>query len=455
MNPCDALNAFLNRDLTPTERAAFTEHAGNCPTCRPEVEANRQIEGAISRWAQARGVVQPTRTAVAQLVMATSRRTSSSRAWGLSGWTPAIAVGALAVVTVALGYYAAVLTNVSAPQGQSLVVFEQAGARHVQPAHVPGTVLQTSGTLRARLGSDDIELREPSRLEIVRADDRATELRLDAGLVHLAVTPTLPRSFTVACGRCLVHVTGTHFTVRRGTTDCELVRVRKGRVHVTLADRGEIDVHGGEQLVIDAEGRPHLSGIDERTAIATPPEEPVAAPPRAPTTRASGAPSRLESKHDALDLDSLRTWVTTGRYDDAERALRPHVAAFPQDVEAWSLLGDCLRKQGRFDQAVDAYRTVIAQGEPASSNRARLLAAAILQERLVDHRAAAKLLEELLRSITAQALVPSVKLRLARSYHALGDLAGARRLLQEVLDEAPGASEAHEARQLRESWVAR
>jgi len=463
MSSCIDLDAFLNHDLTAQRLTAFMQHADSCQACRRALETNSRIEGMIADWTQARGVAAPSPTAVARLVCkATTLRAPERRGWPRGSLTLGLGLGAVAVIIAVLSPGAKTFMKAAPLAGQSLIVFEPAGARRIEPAQVVGTVLETTGTLRARLGSDDLELAESARLEIVRADERATELRLDAGLLRLAVMPALPRSFTIDCGRCLVRVTGTRFAVRRGPLDCELVRVDEGRVQVALADRGEIEVHGGESLVIGAEGRPRLMGNEERSPAATAAEREGlvhrdgsadAAPARAPTKRAGAAAVQRAPQPAAFDLEQLRTWVTTGRYDDAERALRTHLAAFAHDVEAWSLLGDCQRKAGRFAPAVDAYRAVIAQGEPGSSNRARLLAAAVLQDRLADYRGAARLLEELLRTTATPALVPAAKLRLAHCYRALGEPARARKLLQEILDEAADAPEADEARRQLETWV--
>jgi arylsulfatase A-like enzyme/Tfp pilus assembly protein PilF len=65
-----------------------------------------------------------------------------------------------------------------------------------------------------------------------------------------------------------------------------------------------------------------------------------------------------------VDLDAARQYQDEGDYAGAEAACRRAVAANPQMLDAWELLGSALEQQGKFEESLDAYRRAIDIGGP-------------------------------------------------------------------------------------------
>jgi hypothetical protein len=181
------------------------------------------------------------------------------------------------------------------------------------------------------------------------------------------------REFVVEAGPYRVRVTGTRFSVAIPPAGGIGVKVESGEVEVSS---------GGAKLGTLAAGeRLDLPG-DEPRAAAGP------APGEAATTGAEppGAVARGGEKSagfpaaQAPTVDTLRAWIIGGQYADAEGELRARLSRLPSDVEARSLLADCLRKQGRWDEAAGVYLEVSGSGDPILSERARLMRRDILAD---------------------------------------------------------------------------
>lgn len=150
------------------------------------------------------------------------------------------------------------------------------------------------------------------------------------------------------------------------------------------------------------------------------------------------------------ELEALRGLVIEGRLGEAEPRLRQLSQHSDRDSNAGSLLADCLRKQGRYREAVETYRRVIALGPSPDADRARFLAAALLQDRLQDPQGAIALLEAFDKS---QVVSPEAQLRLARALVAVGQVARARAILEALLRQHPASTIAAEARRLLSGTV--
>ncbi|MCP4674252.1 MAG: tetratricopeptide repeat protein, partial [Deltaproteobacteria bacterium] len=120
----------------------------------------------------------------------------------------------------------------------------------------------------------------------------------------------------------------------------------------------------------------------------------------------------------------------------------------PRDHRAWSLLAHCLRKKGKWREAAAAYREVIAIAPEAQANRARFKAGVVLQDKLGRHREAIVTFDEYLEMAGAKSLEVEAKIRLARSYSAIGDKGRARKILEDVVSHHGGAAGAAKAKQM-------
>jgi tetratricopeptide (TPR) repeat protein len=65
-----------------------------------------------------------------------------------------------------------------------------------------------------------------------------------------------------------------------------------------------------------------------------------------------------------VDLDAARRFQDEEDYENAEAACRRAVAANPQMVDAWELLGSALEQQGELEESLEAYRTAMGIGGP-------------------------------------------------------------------------------------------
>jgi tetratricopeptide (TPR) repeat protein len=143
--------------------------------------------------------------------------------------------------------------------------------------------------------------------------------------------------------------------------------------------------------------------------------------------------------------------VAAGRHAEAERVLGERLAAAPGDGEAWMLLADCRRNQGRWQEAVDAYRRAAAVERDAwKPNRARFLAGSLLQDRLGRQAEAGALFEEYLAHAGGGSLRAEAMLRLAVCLRKTGDRERSRALLQEIVRDHPGTPSASRAAELIE-----
>lgn len=224
---------------------------------------------------------------------------------------------------------------------------------------------------------------------------------------------------------------------------------------------------------------PIARGLEPASSVATPAEAPQQIPMGERATDLSVVPKSATAGHDAgvrqsqfngraaaseakatlheaskareltasraKELEALRALVIEGRLTEAEPHLRQFTQHSDRDPKVWSLLADCLRKQGRYREAVETYRSVIALGPSPDANRARFLAAALLQDRLQDPHAAITLLETFDKDQVAS---PEARLRLGRALIAVGKAQRARVLLEELLRQHPASTIEAEARRL-------
>jgi len=469
MSPCRDIEAYLDRSLDPAGRDAVDEHLGHCQACRERVRSWRDIEVDIMLWAEARSDFQPNSMDARRLVSRARAQTREHRGVGRRwGWAAGFAAAAAVVIAIVV-IPRVREPGVVAPASQALAmrVIDNGGSDISPAGVVVGATLTAAKNKRLllELGDDRVGVSRSSRVEVVAAVAEHVRLRLHSGSVALDVMPRKGgEKVEVEAGNFLVAVVGTRFMVSMRLNGSIEVDVAEGRVRVSGLSSGIQEVTEAQKLRVTKAGKAGLSPMPvvgrrslERLLRSPEPVEPVATwdwdgagvepfqvGPRERSKRRKG------SKHVRTDELALwRQWVLDGKYDAAERVLSERVAAAASDGDAWSLLADCRRKAGRFGPAVKAYRRAAGVAEAAVANRARFMAASLLQDELGEHSAAVAMLKAYLAE--GQALRPleaAAQVRLARSLRRLGRLDAARELLGAVLEQHPGTPAAADAKRL-------
>lgn len=477
MSPCRDIEAYLDRSLEPAGRESFDEHLGHCQACRERVRNWRDIEVDIMLWAEARTDYQPDAMQARRLVSRARAHTREQqqravrRPWVWATGFAAAAAAIIAVVVVPrLGDQDAGL-----PPSEALAmrVIDNGGS-DISPADTVAGATLTAATnkrLLVELGDDRVAVSRASRVDVVAAVADHVRLRLRAGSVALDVMPRKSgEKVEVEVGDYLVSVVGTRFMVSVRPSGGIEVDVAEGRVRVSGLSTGIQEVTEAQKLRVNKTGKAALTIMPtvgrrslERLLRSPEPVEPVASWDNwdgagvepfevGPRERERAAKRRKATRPRTSRADELtlwRQWVLDGKYDAAERALSERVKSASDDGNAWSLLADCRRKAGRYGPAVKAYRQASVVAEPAVANRARFMAASILQDELSDHGPAVALLRAYLAE--GQALRPleaAAQVRLARSLGKVGKHDAARELLEAVVEQHPGTPAAADARRL-------
>ena len=142
-------------------------------------------------------------------------------------------------------------------------------------------------------------------------------------------------------------------------------------------------------------------------------------------------PSRVHT------IAPLRRLVLSGDEAGARAGIRKRLRMAGDEADAWVLLAQLETRSGHIDEAVSAWREVIAL-DGASAQQARYEAALLL----LDQQPTQAI--PLLRSFLEQAdpLAAEARLRLGRALLAVGDQQEARVTLRAVVDGHPGTSAA-------------
>ncbi len=313
-----------------------------------------------------------------------------------------------------------------------------------------------------QINDDAVGIEQDSRVRIERARPEQTRLRLDQGRIACQVTRrALDERFEVQAGPFLVRVTGTQFSVSRQGTAQLTVAVWEGEVQVARGAE-QWAVEKGTRLVLGETKEPLVEPLStqaqgELERLLKPNADETQSPALGlDAQRDDDEQGKVDAVRPARrpteDLATLRAWVLDGRYEKARRSLRRHLRAHPEDAKAWSLLSDCARKMRRWDEAVAAYREIIAIEVGAKKRRAQYRAGTIYQDQLADPAAAAKLFEQYLASdATASVIKAEAMVRLARAYLDMGRRAKAKTLLETVHRVHKGTAAAAEAKKKLES----
>ncbi|HEY2931578.1 MAG TPA: FecR domain-containing protein [Acidobacteriota bacterium] len=238
--------AYLSGQLASSRRLLFEDHIAVCVHCRKQLAAARALTGP---------------GAMDEIARRKQQRISqqNNRRAGLSGRRiPKWAIAAVIVLGVGLTQLST-LRNIIWPREV-----------HAMVRTVDGTLFQIAGqtTRSVRVGDNiakretirtakdsgaliqiqdgsQIEMRERSELSLDSASD-GTTIRLHRGSVIVHAAPQRTGHLYLSSGDCMVSVTGTLFSVNRGTKGSR-VSVIEGEVQVSQGSKRTL-LHPGDQL---------------------------------------------------------------------------------------------------------------------------------------------------------------------------------------------------------------
>jgi ferric-dicitrate binding protein FerR (iron transport regulator) len=438
---CGQTQALLDGQLSGAERASAEEHARTCPECRPLIDAWRRFSDGY--LAQLPPVAAPSLEETRRMMRKArglEHPARSVRPWWL------LAAGAAAAAVIAL-----VIVRQSRVPESLPALAELADGRVVPLA---GDTLEGAADRGAllRVGEDRVGVAPRSRVRLLRHDRERVRLRLESGSVAAAVKHRAPgQSFSVESGGFVVTVVGTRFRVTHWDDGVQ-VQVEEGHVQVTGAGGERFDVLAGHTLGV-RNGQPEessYSGGDFTELGGTAP--PPAASAEADTgvseeTEAAARPRAITG----AELERWRRAALAGRCPDVAGDIRRAVRENPRQAEAWRVLADCSRLTGDNRGAVAGYKRVIALSGPDEADRARLLLAGVLHDRLDSDAEAERVLRVYLATRKPPALEAGARVTLARVLISLHRPAEARSELQRVTRRLPASPQALEALELLKS----
>jgi ferric-dicitrate binding protein FerR (iron transport regulator) len=440
---CQQTPALLDGRLSGGERAAAEQHARSCESCRPQLEAWRRFSDGY--LAQVPPLGKPSAEETRRMMRkarASAAPARSARPW----WMVAAAAGAAVVIAVAV----AVLNR--APQ----TVPAMAELADGQVVPLVGDTVEGAADRGAllRVGDDRVGVAAHSRVRLLRHDRERVRLRLEAGSVAASVKHRAPgQSFSVESGGFEVTVVGTRFRVER-LSDGVRVDVEEGHVQVMGPGGAHFDVLAGHTLGI-------RGGQSKETSYAGGDfselgEAPAAGAPAASAEVEAAVPEDVgpAAKPRSLSASELERWrreALAGHCSAVTTEIRRAVRENPPQAEAWRVLADCSRLTGDSRGAVSGYKRVISLASPEEADRARLLLAGVLHERLGNDSEAERVLRVYLATPKAPTLEAGARMTLARVLISLHRPAEAKRELQRVTRKLPASPQALEALEMLKS----
>jgi hypothetical protein len=319
------------------------------------------------------------------------------------------------------------------------------------------------GTNRLGVSADGV-------LQILEVNPTSVRVALKRGTVACDVSPLGPKEkFIIEAGEYAVSVIGTRFSVTRTPSEPLSVTVARGTVEVR-AEKGALwRVEKNQTIALHLDNRmsskpASQAGLTQTAQLlpvgkqvtfereiartedlAKSQVDPARSSARNPKSLAEhGASSRV-----ARSIPVWRGWILKGKFAEARHAIESRLAYAPGDGITWSLLADLERKTGNFEAALEAYERTIETADASTANRARYLAATIIQDELHEHARATRLFEEFLATNYNQGQLADIaRLKLARSLIALGKVERARPLLLLVVQNQQNTVVGANARRL-------
>ncbi len=474
MEHCSKLKGYLLGTLGEKDRAEFESHLSECETCASEAESWRQFYGDFNDWVGSLNAPLISEECAERLNReARNRGPKRAVQWNIR---PAQVVVAIAAATIVGLFF--VLSRPDAPSHHHPlrvtsqapmpeVLLSQGGeVVHGNGNSSTGLAVPGPGRLVVALDKDRVALGEHSRARVSRSMDGGTRIELTRGTAAVWAHKRSIGELTVEAMGHRVRVVGTRFQVSLLPQSGISVAVSEGEVEVRTADGEEKNVRQGEILVISSshkissapltpdgerkmerllqvedgrkESESETKNPDARLARGADQGEPSRN--RAPSTPKSGRPTKP-------NLTEVRKLILGGQYSKAHAILTERLKYSPRDTAAWELLANCRRKSGNWEGAIKSFEKVIDLGNAGQANRARFMAATLMQDKLKDNRRARELLRDYLshrpKPLEAEAMV-----RLARAQLGMGQTEAAGATAAKVIEKYPGTPAALLAREL-------
>ena len=463
MKQCVHIDAYLDGALAKELRPDFENHLLDCPHCQAQADEWQYIRESLMEWGNDRELPAPGPAKTSELLLAL-RPTAKKNLW------PRYALGALPIaasIVLAMFFVFQSSTEEQSFQSSALEQYKMSvlhsDRSEVQLANdLTGDQLTVAqeGSLLVGVGPDRLGVGSQSRVEVLQANSRKTEIKLHRGKVAVEVDPKRKnRNFAVLAGDIQVKVVGTRFSVtmdQTGSSTDVTVAVQRGKVVVEGPRQTSHVVRKGQTLVIGQNKASTINPIDEQA------DQMIAELLSLPTNDIMEfseddivdsedfrmANRRHHAREDSSDPEKWRSWILEGKYGVAERAITDHLRMFPTDTESWSLLATCRRKTKQWRGALNAYQKIVEIGNSKAANTARFEMARILQDRLGNHGAAAEVLSEYLR--TPRLLEAEAMVRLGRARLKQGRTKEATEIWTRVTKRFRGTSAAMHAQNLLE-----
>jgi TolA-binding protein len=468
MNPCRHIEEYHDGELRGPEREAFEAHLRECETCLLASRRWSLIERSIRELSEEAVREAPTVNDLSEKRIAVGfsnrvrKRTFRARLIG----SAAAAAVLLAATTVFFllkedGRNTTSRPSVARTGAFRTTIFE--GATTSEKRFLPHDeiAIPTGDRAVLRLGDDKVGVRGGSAVVVRTASKEKTRIELRRGVLVAEVAPRRGAGeFIVEAGQDRVRVTGTRFLVERGPDRVLKVAVARGSVEVSRPGEAPVVIRGGstftrlddgtngESAATDAE----LSEMETLVDVGSGSRRSVAENPNATISESPKPQAKKVARNSrASDLELWESWIIGGRRTEARAALAAHVREEPSDTRAWFLLGECERRDGRWNRALDAYGQVITRSGDREAGIARFRSGVLLQEKLGRHADAIGMFRAFTSNCGAHPLKSEAMLRTARSELALGRTDDAVALLQSIVREYPGSASAIEARRLLRS----
>lgn len=479
MDPCAILDRFLGGGLTREERQQFEAHLVGCRACREETQGWQAITEGYRDWVQQHtgmSLQEPDREEAARFVESLSTRLKTepvsarlSQRSVFRIYLPAAAAAAAAVLVFVTAFILfsdtpdsrrPQLTDIETPpkKAKPIAPVNPSIRRPSDSQTPPGSRLTApvDGRVLTSILNDTLALAPSGELTVTRATPHETEIELTRGRAAFFVTPRKDGRFIVRAKDVTVEVVGTRFEVAVEKDQSVTVTVAHGTVRVSHRGASAILNEGHRLRVLEGGISPEEAAGDDAIAALTnllrddgsetlEATQKEVSPAKVGTRRALRDKAGIISK----DISAWRQLIMDGREAAAMERITAYLKHNPSDTSARMLLATCLRKMGRFEDAVTAYQTVTEQVQDGVGNRARYLAGEISQTKLSDFHRAAHFFDAYLKHAPVDAPNRAeARLRLAESLMMLGRRDRAMRELQRIVEAYGRSPIANRARML-------
>jgi TolA-binding protein len=473
------LERFLEGGLTGEERQQFETHLTGCRTCREETLTWQEITEGYSDWVQQHtgmSLKEPDWEEAARFAESVSTRLqtehASARLPTRSVIRICLPVAAAAAAAVLVFVTAFILfsdtpdnrrplladVDVDAPPKKSKpIVPTDSSTRRPSDSQTPtGSRLTAPADSRllTSIRHDTLALAPSGVLTVTGATPHETKIALTRGRAAFSVTPRTDSRFIVKAREVTVEVVGTRFEVAVEKDQSVTVTVAQGTVRVSYRGASALVNEGHRLRVSDGGISPEEAAGDDAIAALTnllrdDGSETLKATKKEVSPAKAGARREPRDKAGMIpkDVNAWRQLIMDGREAAAMERINAYLKHYPTDTSARLLLATCLRKMGRYEDAVTAYQGVSEQVQNGVGNRACYLAGEISQTKLGDFHRAARFFDAYLKHAPMDAPNRAeARLRLAESLMMLGRRDRAMQELKRIVAEYGRAPIANRAR---------